>query len=216
MNLSDLTIKNFILSNFEENAYMISLKGSKDAVLIDPGLEPEKMINTLQKEGINIKAILITHGHLDHIAGIPAVKKIWPDAKIVIGDLEKEKLTDPDKNLSGLFGIPFRTNPADVTLNDGDQIELAGIIFKALLIPGHSCGHMAYIPQTKDQQIIFSGDILFSGGIGRTDFPDGDSNQLISGIKNKMFTLPDETVVYSGHGLTTTIGREKIFNSWIQ
>ncbi len=216
MKLSDLRIQIFVLSEFGENAYALSVKGSADTVLIDPGLEPEEMINDLKTQKTNVTAILITHGHIDHIAGIPAVKAVWPNAKILIGRLEQDKLTDPNKNLSGLFGMPFKTGSADLVLDDEEIFEQAGITFKAVLLPGHSTGHMIYIPQVEGKTAVFSGDVLFKDGIGRTDFPDGSYDDLISGIQNKMYALPDETIVYCGHGPATDIGQEKQSNLWLR
>ena len=160
--------------------------------------------------------MLITHGHSDHIGGNAAMKKWWPECPIVIGAEEAEKLTDPEKNLSAQFGQPIVSPPADRLVIEGDFIEYAGFVLEVREIPGHSSGHVVYIWMTNDPLVVFGGDVLFAGSIGRTDFPDGDFEKLAEGIHKKLFTLPDKTIVLSGHGPATTIGKEKRTNPFVR
>ena len=139
----------------------------------------------------------------------------WPDCKIVIGTIEAAKLTDADLNLSRSFGMHMVSPPADVTLDDGETYTAAGLTLRALLIPGHSSGHMVYVIEDRDPPVVMVGDVIFAGSIGRTDFPDGDFAQLRSGIHEKLFTMPDDTRLFPGHGPATTVEREKRTNPFV-
>ncbi|MCC7086092.1 MAG: MBL fold metallo-hydrolase [Pirellulales bacterium] len=200
---------------FQENSYVAWLEGRADCLLIDPGLEPARIIAEIEQHGLTPAAILITHGHSDHIAGNSAMVARWPNCPIVIGAAEVEKLIDPNQNLSAQFGVPLVSPLADRTVNEGDTVEYAGFILEVREIPGHSSGHVVYIWQTGRPAIVFGGDVLFAGSIGRTDFPDGSFEQLAEGIRTKLFTLPEDTIVLSGHGPATTIGREKATNPFV-
>jgi glyoxylase-like metal-dependent hydrolase (beta-lactamase superfamily II) len=200
---------------FEQNTYILWGSGRSDCVIVDPGMEPEKIIRFLEKQKLTPAALLITHGHSDHIAGILALKQRWPDVPVVIGGSDAAKLTDPNQNLSVLFGLPLVCPPADVTVNDGDTYEAAGLRFNVLAIPGHSAGHVVYICMGQVPPIVLVGDVIFAGSIGRTDFPDGDHHALISGIRKKLFALSDDAVLLSGHGESTTVGEEKRHNPFV-
>lgn len=200
---------------FEENTYIPHLQGRNDCLVIDPGLDPESILEYLDQNGLTPAAIVLTHGHADHIAGNAFVKERWPECPIVIGRNEAAKLTDPRLNLSAQFGMPFTTPPADILLDDGAVYEAAGFRFDVHEISGHSSGHVVYVWRDHQPTIVFGGDVLFAGSIGRTDFPDGSFEQLSAGIRRHLFTLPDDTVVLSGHGPATTIGREKRTNPFV-
>jgi glyoxylase-like metal-dependent hydrolase (beta-lactamase superfamily II) len=118
-------------------------------------------------------------------------------------------------NLSSGFGFRLVSPPADVTLNDGDTYQAAGLELKVLAVPGHSAGHVVYLCQGGERPLAFVGDVIFAGSVGRTDFPDGDFDQLARGIREKLFTLPEETLLYSGHGSPTTVGRERRHNPYV-
>jgi glyoxylase-like metal-dependent hydrolase (beta-lactamase superfamily II) len=200
---------------FEENTYVARLKGRNDCVVVDPGLEPGKILEHLDSENIDPAAILLTHGHADHIAGNAALKQRWPDCPLVIGAGDAPKLSDADLNLSGPYGLPFVSPPADLLLRDGDAYEAAGFSFRVAEIPGHSVGHVVFIWDESPPVIVFGGDVLFAGSIGRTDFPDGSFEQLAEGIRKHLYSLPDDTVVLPGHGPPTTVGREKRTNPFV-
>ncbi len=211
----NLQLASIVSSPFEENTYIAHLQGRTDCVIFDPGLEPAKILVYLQEHSLTPAALVCTHGHSDHIAGNAALKQRWPDCPLVIGEGDAAKLTDPMLNLSGQFGIPITSPPADKLLREGDRYSAAGLDLDVLETPGHSPGHIVLVWNAQPPPLVFGGDVLFQGSIGRTDFPDGDFRQLESAIHEKLFTLPDETIVLPGHGPETTIGHEKRTNPFV-
>jgi glyoxylase-like metal-dependent hydrolase (beta-lactamase superfamily II) len=212
--MSAPTVHAVVSQPFEENTYVARLPGRGDAVVFDPGLEPELILDLLDAEGLSVAAILNTHGHADHIGGNAALKDRFPRAPLVIGANEAFLLTDPEANLSAAFGLPITSPPADRTVVEGETVEYAGMPFEVFEIPGHSPGHVVYVLRGRPVR-VFGGDVLFQGSIGRTDFPGGSLERLLSGIRKKLFTLPDDTVVYPGHGPVTTVGHEKRTNPFL-
>jgi glyoxylase-like metal-dependent hydrolase (beta-lactamase superfamily II) len=210
-----LRLKTIVSAPFDENTYVAWLDGHSDCLVIDPGLQPNRILKVLDTEGLTPAAILNTHGHSDHIAGNGAMKERWPNCPLVIGRRDAPKLSDPQLNLSAPFGLALISPPADVSLDEGDNYSAAGFDLAVRHIPGHSIGHIVFIWSAGTPQFVFGGDVLFAGSIGRTDFPDGSFEQLAAGIHEKLFTLPDDTIVLPGHGSTTTIGEEKRTNPFV-
>lgn len=213
--------------SFEENSYIIYSeqsdvdpdnqdKSHTPCVVVDPGIDPDMLLGTLHEQKLTPIAILITHGHFDHIAGIPEIRSIWPECQIYTSHDEAKKLIDPRLNLSNSFGFPRTVPAADHIIEDGEEFSIADISFQALLIPGHSQGHLVFVLKEERPVRIFVGDTIFRDSIGRCDFPDGNSIDLIETIKKKLFSYPDDTVLYPGHGIATTVGREKKFNPFLQ
>jgi glyoxylase-like metal-dependent hydrolase (beta-lactamase superfamily II) len=200
---------------FMENTYIVHEQGNDECVVFDPGLEPEKILRHLADHQLTPAAILCTHGHSDHIAGNAALKDRWPGCPLVIGALDAPKLTDSMLNLSAPFGFDLRSPPADRLVSEGDTCTAAGLCFDVFETPGHSLGHVVFVLRGAAPIHVFGGDVLFRGSVGRTDIPDGDFNQLRSAIHNKLFILPDDTIVFPGHGQTTTIGEEKANNPFV-
>jgi hydroxyacylglutathione hydrolase len=199
---------------FEENCYVVWLPGRGDAVVIDPGLEPEIILDFLRDEGLTPSAILNTHGHADHIAGNEAMKQKFPDAPLIIGANDAPLLASAELNLSAAFGFGIISPRADRLVKEGDVVETAGMGFEVYDIPGHSPGHVVFV--VRDTPVlVFGGDVLFCEGVGRTDFPGGSSRQLYDGIRGKLYTLPTDTVVYPGHGPVTTVGHEMKNNPFV-
>ncbi len=213
--MSHLRLTRIISNPFQQNTFVVSHADTSECLIIDPGLEPDKIVSVLEEQNLTPAAILITHGHSDHIGGNHAIKARWPECTIVIGGGDAAKLTDPTLNLSADYGTAITSPPADKTVADGDVFTAAGLALEVLEIPGHSIGHVVYLYRDGSPMALFGGDVLFAGSIGRTDFPDGDFQQLADAIHGKLFTLDDETVVYPGHGPETTIGAEKRANPFV-
>lgn len=206
-----MKIDQLILGAYETNCYVLrSSPDTVDCLVIDPGLDAEPLIEFLQEQRLRPLAIILTHGHIDHIAGVETIRGYFPSVKVFIHELDAEMLTEPHTNLSAMMGMAFRTDAQDETLHEGDVIEQAGVKLAVLHTPGHTPGGICLY--SKDEGVAFVGDTLFAESIGRTDFPGGSMTQLLDGIREKLFTLPGETQVYPGHGPATTISHEKNHN----
>lgn len=201
---------------FEENAYIAYLDGSKECVLVDPGINTDILMDRLEEHQLTPVAILVTHGHYDHIGGISEVRKRWENCEIIASEIEAKKLVDPQLNLSSMFNFPAISPKADRLVQDGEEFELAGIRFRAKLVPGHSAGHLVYLILDATPMEVFVGDTILCGVIGRGDFPDGDSALLVDSIKKTILTLPDDTILHSGHGDSSTVLVEKQYNPFLQ
>jgi glyoxylase-like metal-dependent hydrolase (beta-lactamase superfamily II) len=214
MSLPDYTIEVVESAPFGQNSYVLWLEGRTDAVVVDPGFDARAIIELLAGRKRRLAAILDTHGHVDHIAGNAALKQAYPDAPLIIGRNEAELLSNAEINLSGPFGIPLTSPPPDRLVDDGERFEVAGFAFEVREIPGHSPGSVIFFCKMYDPAFVLGGDVLFAGSIGRTDLG-GDYHQLMSGIFDKLLTLPDTTLVYPGHGPATSIGQERRSNPFV-
>jgi len=203
-----------ILGAYETNCYILRKDGSaKDCIIIDTGLNARELINFLEQNELDPVVVILTHGHIDHIAGLVELRRRHLGVKVYIHKLDAEMLTGAASNLSEWTGETFSTGPADFLMKEGDVIERAGIKLEVLHTPGHTPGGVSLY--SRDEGIVFVGDTLFAGSVGRTDFPCGSMERLIKSIKEKLLTLPEETVVYPGHGPATTIAREKADNPYL-
>lgn len=207
-----LKIETFSLGPLQTNAYL--LQGDKDntAIIIDPGSNPGALIRRI--ENVNIEAIVLTHAHFDHIAGVDQIRKL-KKCPVYLHPLESEWLTTPKLNGSLMWPDvtePIATETAEYDLQEGQSITLVGEKFKVYHTPGHSPGSVSLLCGNH----LFGGDVLFRLGVGRTDLPGGREADLYNSIRSKLFKLPDEVVVYPGHGPKTTIGYEKENNPYIR
>lgn len=209
-----LQIHTVVSMPFDENTYIVWRPGRTDALVIDPGLQPELILAFLDEQGLRPAAILNTHGHADHIGGNAALKAAYPEALLIAGKHEAHLLTDANANLSAPFGMPIVSPPAERLLAEGDVLDLAGIALEVREIPGHSPGHVVFVHRAAPS-VVFGGDVLFRGSVGRSNFPGGSAELLFDGIRKKLFTLPDDTLVYPGHGPVTTTGYEKRTNPFV-
>ncbi len=216
MNRPEVQLATIVSVAFEENCYVTQLPGRTDCLVIDPGLEPDRVLDYLDQNGLTPAAILNTHGHSDHIAGNAALKDRWPECPLVIGRGDAPKLTNPKLNLSAAFGFSVVSPAADVLVHEGEVYSAAGFDLHVLAIPGHSAGHVVYLWKDHSPILAFVGDVIFAGSIGRTDFPDGDFEALAAGIRAKVYTLPDDTVLHCGHGPATTVGWERGNNPFVR
>jgi len=210
-----LAVHTVVSRSFGQNTLIAGLADRSDCIIIDPGFDTTAVQNCVTQHALTPKAILNTHGHADHIAGNAAMKRLWPDCPLVIGRQEAYKLIDPLANLSAQFGFGLTSPPADELVDDGQTYEAGGVVLEVRAIPGHSAGHVVYVWKGGDPWVVFGGDILFAGGIGRFDFPDGNYSDLMEGIRTKLLTLPDNTVLWPGHGPATTIGEERATNPYL-
>ena len=196
------------VGNLAENCWFLANEDTKEAVVIDPGAEPDRICAVAEKHGWKITAILLTHGHYDHIGAVEAVKRQF-HVPVYAGSEEKEVLRNSYNNLSELMGEhPFIIDATDY-LEDMQKLFLAGLNITALATPGHTKGGMSYLISCDGEQVLFSGDTLFQGSVGRYDFPTSNGRALFDSIKNKLLPLADDTPVFPGHGPATSIGEER-------
>jgi glyoxylase-like metal-dependent hydrolase (beta-lactamase superfamily II) len=209
-------IEVFTLGPWETNCHVVTSpsSGSKDCWIIDAGFDPELMIESLQKRGLNPVKLLLTHAHIDHIAGIPQIRDAFgSELPILIHENEKDFLTDPMLNLSGMLAMPLSVPAADGFLEDGETLQLGDATFTVLYTPGHSPGSVTFYHPESGNAIV--GDTLFAGSIGRYDFPTSNGPLLFKAIRERLLTLPERTNVYPGHGPATTVGEEKRTNPFV-
>ena len=205
-----MRIKTFIVSVMETNGYIVFDEKTLDGIVIDPGDSPELFIEFIEKENINIKYIALTHSHFDHIGGVDEIKKATR-AEVLMCEGEEVISENPINNLSAVYDSPY-TVKADVILHDGEIFSFGNVTAKVIKTPGHTPGGCCYY--FEKEGVLFSGDTLFYGSVGRTDFPNGSFSDLIDGIKKKIMVLPDDTLVYCGHGPKTQIASERKNNPY--
>ena len=202
----------FTVGPVAENTYIFRRDGSDRALIVDPGDEPELLINAIRELGVELDGILLTHTHFDHVGAVAPVAKAT-GAEVWVPAAEKFVLDDINSFVPWPDFGPFESYDAEHTLEGGEKLSLAGFDIDVLFTPGHSPGHVTFsIP---DEQAIFSGDVLFQGSIGRTDLPGGDTATLLQSIRTLVEALPESTSVYPGHMGLTTLGAERASNPFL-
>ena len=210
-----MVINHFVLGSYETNSYILrESESSRDCLIVDTGLESRGLIDFIAEHKLNPSALVLTHGHADHISGLVDLRENFPEIKVYIHKLDADMLRKPMANLSILAGAFLKVAPADVLVDEPFTIEHAGIKLEVIHTPGHTGGGICLY--AREDSILFSGDTLFAESVGRTDLPGGSMEQLIKGIKEKLCVLPDETMVLPGHGPSTTIEEEKKHNQYLQ
>lgn len=206
-----MLIKCIPLGGMGANCYVVACDDTKEALVIDPGGEPRPVLSFVEKEGLKVKYIVNTHGHIDHIMGNDLLKQAT-GARVLIHELDAEMLQNPRLNLSGFMGGSIKLAQADQLLTEGDTVEVGKVSLEVIHTPGHTRGGICL----KGDGVVFTGDTLFAGSIGRSDFPGGSAETLINSIKTKLLPLPDDTAVYPGHMQESTMGEEKKYNPFLR
>jgi len=219
-----MIIETFVLSPFQQNTRVVACEETRSAICIDPGEESAEIVKFINNNNFNLQAVVLTHAHLDHIGGVSALHRSFPQAEIVLHKDDEDLYYNlPQQPIFMSFqphqlkelGLEYE-NPPRLTRNwrDGEIYAVGNLQFKILHCPGHTRGHIVLAEETERK--VFVGDCLFAGSIGRTDLPGGDFDELINSINNKILPLGDDFTVYSGHGGETTIGREKAINPFLR
>jgi len=207
----------FPLGGFQTNCMVLTCgepTEGNSCWIIDCGYEPEQMLDSITKQGLVPEKIILTHAHADHIAGLIDARTRFPDVPIYMNEAEESWLTDPMLNLSAALGLSVTAPAPEGFLSEGDRLKLKELEFRVVLTPGHSPGGISLIHD--EYKLAFVGDTLFSGSIGRTDFPGSSFEELSESIKSKLYVLDPETVCFPGHGPTTTIGQEMNSNPFVK
>jgi len=218
-----MIIEELTVTAFQQHTRILACETTKQAICIDPGDEAERIVEILERHGLNLQAIALTHAHLDHVGGVAALKKLKPEARINLhkGDEFMYQALPDQPSWIGIpraqwaaLGFAFETPPpVDEYWTDGQKYAVGKLEFEVRHCPGHTPGHVVLYEPTERK--VFVGDVLFAGSVGRTDLPGGSMEQLLDSIKNKLLTLADDVTVYSGHGPLTTIGEERLTNPFL-
>ena len=207
--MSDFRMETFVLGDVSTNCYLIYNQKSREAVVVDPADNGAFVLNKCRELQVKPVAVILTHGQFDHILAVEDICRAF-SCQVYAGREEDRLLQDSSMNLSTIMGTERTIVCADVLVKEKDELSLAGFKWNVLETPGHTAGSVCYyIPS---EQILFSGDTLFAGSLGRTDLPTGDQKEIVSSIREKLLPLPEETKVFPGHGEGTTIGRERRYN----
>ena len=194
---------------FQENSYLVVDPSTQRAALVDPGAEAEQLVEMVRASRATLEAIWLTHAHIDHIGAIAGVKRIW-DVPVHMHPADRP-LFDRGAMQAAVYGLPFEEPPApERELAEGDILQLGALRFGVLHMPGHAPGHVVFVTEGH----MIGGDLLFAGSIGRTDLPFSDPDRMSESLE-RVIMLPDETLVYPGHGPTTAIGRERATNPFL-
>ena len=204
-----MIVERLVVGMLQSNCYLVGCEHTKEGLIVDPGGDGPAILDRVKELGLSIKYIVNTHGHIDHIAANRPVKE-GTGAPIAIHELDAEWLVTDQGAYARMLGVQAPGPPADVLLHEGDEISFGEEALEVIHTPGHSQGGISLL----GDGVVFCGDTLFAMGVGRVDLPGGSWEVLMDSIKTRLFTLPDETTVYTGHGPTTTIGREKRLNPW--
>jgi len=218
-----MILEQVTVTAFQQHTRIVGCEETKQAICIDPGDDSDAIVERIDRHGLNLQAIAITHAHLDHVGGVAALKKLKPQAKVTIHPAD-EPIYRALPEQPAWIGIPRaqwaalgfayeEPPPVEEYFSDGQQYSVGKLQFQVLHCPGHTPGHIVLFEPNEKK--VFVGDVLFAGSIGRTDLPGGSMEQLLDSIRNKLLTLEDDVEVYSGHGPVTTIGEERLTNPFL-
>jgi hydroxyacylglutathione hydrolase len=206
-----LEVRQLTVGPIAENCFIVRKEGADKALVVDPGEEPERILAEIEQAGAEVEAILITHCHFDHVGAVAPLARAT-GAPVYVPEIEVPVLADIMSFTFPGFG-PYESYQADEVVKGGEALELAGLTLDVLFTPGHSPGHVTYA--VRDEQSLFSGDVLFQGSVGRVDLPGADGPTLMRSIQTLLDAHPAETTVYPGHMGTTTLGAERATNPFL-
>lgn len=207
-----MVLAGFPTGMFQENCFIAGCAETKEAMIVDPGDEPQRILDTLERNELTAKLIVLTHEHIDHIGAVDAVREAT-QAPVAMHAIAYEMTAAQSQTAMMWLGRPLpRMAPPEVFLDEGQDVQVGKLKFQVLFCPGHTPGHICLY----GEGVLFSGDVLFQLSIGRFDLPGGDGPQLLRSIRDKLWPLPDDTLVLPGHGPATTIGQEKEHNPFIK
>ena len=208
-----MKVRAFTGGAFGENGYLVVCPDDGSAVVVDPGASSGGMVEALRSGGLTLEAILLTHAHLDHVEGLHRVHEAHPDAPIWLHPRDRP-LFDALQQQAAAFGLPWTPQPEPThAFEHGQTFRFGGCSFEVRLAPGHAPGHVILV--AADHGLALVGDVIFQRGIGRTDLPGGDFQSLMRSIREQVLTLPEETVLHTGHGAPTTVGEEREGNPFL-
>ena len=206
-----MKVEKFVTGIISTNCYLVINEDTKQAVVIDPAACPSYLMSHIKSEGLKVEAILLTHGHFDHIMGIDGFLSEF-DVPVYVHEDDADAMEDPVLNQSSTYTSGYTFGKARY-LRDRQTLELAGYTFQVIHTPGHTKGGCCYYVASED--VLFSGDTLFQNSVGRTDFVNSSTSDLVHSVREKLFLLPDDTIVYPGHMGETKIGHEKKYNPYV-
>jgi hydroxyacylglutathione hydrolase len=207
-----MDVRTFTVGPFVENSYLVRREGSDRALFVDPGDEAPKLLGAIESLGVTLEAILLTHTHIDHVGAVAPVAKAT-GAEVWVPKIEEPVLADINRYVPWPDLGPFESWDAEHTLAGGEKLELAGFEIDVIFTPGHSPGHVTY--SIRDEEAVFSGDVLFQGSVGRTDLPGGHWPTLLESIRSLIESLPEATIVYPGHMGVTSLAAERASNPFL-
>ena len=211
-----IELAGFPLGPYQTNCYVVRPAGGNECWIIDASFSPRPLVEAVRKWGATPTALILTHGHIDHLAGVDEVRRAFPNLPVLIHAAEAHWTTDPQANLSALSGMPTTCHGPDRTLKHDDVLTLGASRWRVLHVPGHSPGSIALVCENAASPMAISGDALFAGSIGRTDFPGCSAEALAHSIRTRLYTLDPATEIFPGHGPRTTIGHEMRTNPYVR